>query len=137
MTAASVWLVTRLTAPVRTTVRYELQSLAANSAADTVWGIFRANKEAAPGECLPWSDGLPPETEFRYLERIRDSQYYYAFRCLLYKEDENTGDQLYRVRVWLLRKEAGAEAEPFPAEELENPFVFEMLALVGGYAADD
>lgn len=123
---AATYLMLRLTRPIEATLRYEQQSLAANAAADRIWGLFRADDDKPPAQCdMQWQPEDPdwkPNGPWAHI----DVNYDFTFRCVGYPEGNGVSDRLFVVRVWLRRKRDGHIEEPF-----------EMLALVGGYSAGD
>lgn len=118
--AAVTYLFLRLTGPLEATVKYEQLSLAANAAADRIWGLFREDEANPPSTCFAPLQDVEPDGPW---ERV-DVNYSFTFRCTGYPEDDGPSDQLYVVQVWLRRERDGQVEEPF-----------EMLALVGGYSA--
>lgn len=122
---AATNLVLRLMEPREATVRYEQVSLAARIAAEQIWDTFAQTPPAGkkpPEACLPPSNDPPAPGDFKGL----DENFEFAYRCTPFVEDGHVSDTLYQVRVWLRR-----------TSDDEEVGVFDMLALLGGYASDE
>lgn len=117
---ASTNLVLRVISMREAALRTEQQSVAARAAAEHIWDLFARDDKERPADCLPFSDDRPSPDEYKVL----DDNFDFAFWCQEYEDSA----ELFQVRVWL---------SPRDPENPDVPEPFDMLALIGGYAADE